>query len=131
MVDCLKQLFERQEAVYVITTKSFEFARRLLDSVGLRSLPDSQLFGLSALTKSRIISDLARDVQAAQGGGVCVFVEDRVETLVNVAGTCASPCELVLAGHGYNTARDKQRAAEAGFLVHGTAEALAKYLLAR
>jgi len=39
--------------------------------------------------------------------------------------------ELHLAGYGYNTARDKQKASDAGFIVHLNVEDQVKYMLAR
>ena len=129
VVECLGTLVARRAEVYVVTTKSKEFARRLLDKVGLGAIDDAHLFGLSAKTKAEILGDIAHGAQAQLGGGTCVFVEDRVETLHNVAARARCATELVLAGHGYNTESDKRQAVDAGYTLCLTADELAAHIL--
>lgn len=128
-LDALKQLWtENKCSVYVITTKHRTFARKLLERAGVVDFPEDRLFGLGSGKKRDVLGMLA-STREARLGGHCVFVEDRVETLRDVAANGALPVHLVLAGYGYNTARDRASALESGFTVCETGQALKSLLL--
>ena len=129
-VEAARQLIESGHSVYVITTKHQSFASKLLQSVGIK-LPLDRIFGLGSGPKRDVLASIAREREAIQGGE-CIFIEDRTETLRDVARNGRLPATLVLAGYGYNTSIERQTCVEKdGFLVHETSEGLAKYLLQR
>jgi len=127
VVAAMKRLIARSVSVYVVTTKHASFAAKLLASVGV-NLPPDRLFGLGSGKKREVLSALAREREAALGGSL-VFIEDRVETLRDVAQHASVAATLVVAGHGYNTAEERRRAREEdGFDVMDTAEQLGDWL---
>lgn len=129
-VEAARKLIESGHSVYVITTKHQSFASKLLQSVGI-NLPLDRIFGLGSGPKRDVLASIAREREAIQGGE-CIFIEDRTETLRDVARNGRLPATLVLAGYGYNTSRERQTCVEKdGFVVHETSEGLAKYLLDR
>lgn len=128
-MEAIKSLWtDKRASVYVVTTKHRTFARKLLERAGLQDFPEDRLFGLGTGKKREVLHMLA-STREAKLGGTCVFVEDRVETLRDVALNGTLPVELMLAGYGYNTAEDRRSAQEHGFTVCETSQALATMLI--
>lgn len=95
--------------VYILTTKQERFTRQLLGAEGV-AMPEERIWGLERnLAKSRLLEQIMAD--PAHRGSRIHFVEDRVETLLDVAknpgldGVC-----LYLADWGYNTPAQREEA---------------------
>jgi len=95
--------------VYILTTKQERFTRQLLEAGGAM-MPRERIWGLERnQTKSRMLEEIMTD--PAYHGSRIHFVEDRVETLLEVAknpgleGVC-----LYLADWGYNTPAHREQA---------------------
>ena len=115
-VDAVKNLVLRGEVVFIITTKSAEFAVELLEHAGL-SVPASRVFGLGSGKKHAVLEQVLRQTGAQDA----IFVEDRLKTLEQVqeCGTelVQSRTRLLLAAWGYNTAEQRARAVALGLQV--------------
>jgi phosphoglycolate phosphatase-like HAD superfamily hydrolase len=98
------------DPVFILTTKEERFVRTLLQSRGIR-LPADHIFGLdTSKSKEDVLEQLSR--RSEFDGGRFHFVEDRLQTLIRVAGRSSLRHVLLyLAAWGYNTPRDRERAA--------------------
>lgn len=76
-----KRLLAARERVYIITTKHRDFLLPLLAAAGL-DFPPERLFGLGEGAKEAVLARLAA---GPERGRACLFLEDRVDTLVRVA----------------------------------------------
>ena len=98
------------DPVFILTTKEQRFVKTLLDSRGV-CLPADHIFGLdTGPSKEDILTHLLQRPEF--DGGRFHFVEDRLQTLIRVAGSRRLKHVLLyLAAWGYNTPRDRERAA--------------------
>lgn len=112
-VEAVQHLVREDVPVFIITTKAKDFAERLLHTCGL-DIPPERVFGLSSGPKPQVLARLL-----TERGGRCLFVEDRVQTLITVQKDKAvsSRVDLVLADWGYNTHEDRQLAQDHGVCV--------------
>lgn len=89
---------------YIVTTKQERFVKQILkaNSIGIAG---DNVFGLDRkMNKIAVLSAL----QVRHPGQTVYFVEDRVQTLVNVANSAdLNRVKTVFALWGYNTAEDK------------------------
>ncbi|MGD8835314.1 MAG: hypothetical protein PVJ19_10250 [Desulfobacteraceae bacterium] len=84
--------------VYIITTKEKRFALSLCRAVDLQ-IPEKRIFGLESGKKKDVLATLSRRYDTA-----CFhFVEDRLETLIQMRGGVEFDLRLYLAAWGYNT----------------------------
>jgi phosphoglycolate phosphatase-like HAD superfamily hydrolase len=97
------------DPVFILTTKQERFVRTLIHSRGIR-LPAGHIFGLDAgKSKEDVLEQLSRRPEF--NGGRFHFVEDRLQTLIRVAGRKSLKHVLLyLADWGYNTSRDREKA---------------------
>lgn len=95
--------------VYILTTKQERFTRQLLAAEGV-AMPQERIWGLERnLTKSRLLEQIMAD--PAHRGSRIHFVEDRIETLLDVAKSPAlNGVRLYLADWGYNTPAQREQA---------------------
>jgi phosphoglycolate phosphatase-like HAD superfamily hydrolase len=119
-VEAARQLLDRGAVVYVITTKAKDFAEKLLGKCGL-AIPSDRVFGLGSGPKPAVLTGLL-----TKHGGRCLFVEDRVKTLLAVEAdpTVSRGVDLLLADWGYNTVADRQLARDHGIKVSSQAEVM-------
>jgi phosphoglycolate phosphatase-like HAD superfamily hydrolase len=98
------------DLVFILTTKQERFVKTLLQSRGIR-LPTDRIFGLdTGKSKEDVLEQLSQRPEF--DGGRFHFVEDRFQTLIRVAGRRSLRHVLLyLAAWGYNTPRDRERAA--------------------
>mmetsp|Transcript_5681 Transcript_5681/g.9808 ORF Transcript_5681/g.9808 Transcript_5681/m.9808 type:complete len:258 (-) Transcript_5681:298-1071(-) len=98
--------------VYIITTKQRRFAELLLARAGA-NIPPERIF---AVKTGKLKAEVLKQLMAASGSGgstVWHFVEDRLETLdIIMEDEALNSVLLYLAVWGYNTAPERQRAAE-------------------
>lgn len=96
----------------IITTKQERFVSQILAANGIALEPD-RIFGLDRnLSKIEV---LRQQIQLYPQHQI-VFVEDRLPTLINVAGQPdLASIELQFAAWGYNTSADQQMAIERKF----------------
>lgn len=99
----------KTDPVFILTTKQERFVAILLKSRGINP-PASHIFGLDAgKAKEDILEELLRRPQFRNAR--FRFVEDRLETLIRIAGrNSLSDVLLYLAAWGYNTIEDRDRA---------------------
>jgi hypothetical protein len=122
-VEAMKRLIAERISIYVVTTKHASFAKKLLLRQGVE-LPDDRIFGLGSGKKREVITTISREREAVNGGS-CIFIEDRIETLRDVAKHASFPSTLVVAGYGYNTENEREQAqSRDGFVVFNTSEQL-------
>lgn len=101
---------DRGVAVFIITTKQTRFTEALLKRAGL-NLPEGHLFGLEAGPKTGVLRRLIED--APPSAGACVFMEDRIKTLLRVAADpVLAPVHLWFADWGYHTEDELGQARE-------------------
>ena len=98
------------DPVFILTTKQERFVRILLQSRGIR-LPADRIFGLdTGKSKEDVLEQLSQ--RSEFDGGRFHFVEDRLQTLIRVAGRRRLRHVLLyLAAWGYNTPKDREMAA--------------------
>jgi phosphoglycolate phosphatase-like HAD superfamily hydrolase len=92
---------------FIITTKQERFVEQILSANDI-SIPKQQIFGLERnLSKQQVL----RQLQDEYPSHNIVFVEDRIQTLINVVNDHdLKNIQLLLADWGYNTASDKHHA---------------------
>ena len=97
------------DPVFILTTKQERFVATLLHARGIR-LPAGHIFGLDAgKSKEDVLEQLSRHPQFQ--GARFHFVEDRLQTLIRIAGRSSlRDVLLYLADWGYNTPRDREKA---------------------
>lgn len=101
--------------VYIITTKQTRFAKLLLESYGVRGIPDERIFGYGTGSKISVLKKIIATPEAS--GRNVVFVEDRYETLEAVSiSMLGQPLELYLASWGYNTGKTRETAENHPFI---------------
>ncbi|EGD78829.1 hypothetical protein PTSG_01805 [Salpingoeca rosetta] len=93
--------------VAVITTKGKDFAAPLVQQASL-AIPDEFIFGLEAGKKWDVLSSLLEEHPDA----TCIFVEDRLNTLLAVHERLGERVQLYLVDYGYNTPQQRQQAQE-------------------
>ena len=95
--------------VYILTTKQERFTRQLLDAGGVR-MPRERIWGLERnLGKGRMLELMM--AEPSLRGGRIHFVEDRLETLIDVAKNPAlDGVSLYLADWGFNTPVQREQA---------------------
>lgn len=111
------------ENIYVITTKTKEFAERLLQEQGLYSndnssqsnvLKVSHIYGLGSGSKAEVLQSILKQ----RDGDIAVMVEDNIDTLDNIM---ASPIQHnvlpVVAAWGYNTKEQLALAKKQGYVM--------------
>eukprot|EP00041_Stephanoeca_diplocostata_P012806 m.215478 g.215478 ORF g.215478 m.215478 type:complete len:279 (+) comp19098_c0_seq2:409-1245(+) len=117
-VDAVKDLVSSGSLVYIITTKAKDFTMLLLAAASL-DIPEERIFGLGSGPKPQVLADIL--ACHASTHSTCVFVEDRVKTLLAVQSpgfaSVAAKTALVLAAWGYNTAADHRIATAHGIHV--------------
>jgi phosphoglycolate phosphatase-like HAD superfamily hydrolase len=108
VIERLKRLAASPTRVVVVTTKEGRFARKLLARQGL-DLGAADVYGKEAARpKPTILGELLEPRSAARR---LWFVEDRLKTLDAVKRTPGlEDVGLFLAGWGYNTPADRERA---------------------
>ena len=104
----LKTLAQQQQW-YIITTKQERFVTQILRANQIQ-IPHNRIFGLDRnMSKEEVLIDL----QKKHPHEVLFFVEDRLPTLLNVLqNKKLQDVKLFFALWGYNTAQDKQEAAQ-------------------
>lgn len=109
-VATVAKLLTKPKPLYIITTKAKEFTIKLLKAVNL-DVPEDRIYGLGSGPKPEVLSQIM-----AKHGGPCVFVEDRVKTLVDVINTDSvrDMTTMILADWGYNTEADRETAISSG-----------------
>eukprot|EP00054_Salpingoeca_dolichothecata_P026402 m.188576 g.188576 ORF g.188576 m.188576 type:complete len:174 (+) comp25645_c0_seq7:544-1065(+) len=111
-VQAVQEIIESQpekHKVYIITTKAKPFAVKLIQEAKL-NIPEDRVFGLGSGKKEETIAKLLKD-PANEKFQTCVFVEDRLPTLMRVrAREDLSNVGLVLASWGYNSSDQHQLA---------------------
>ena len=123
-VAAVRGLLARRRRVVIATTKSKDFALRLLSAAGLGEalLPSHRVHGLeecrAAGGKPALIVALS---QAAEGTAAAaariVFVEDRLAPLRGLRDAARQPVTLALASWGFNVEADRVAAAAEGMVV--------------
>jgi len=127
-IELVKYLIEHKQSVYVITTKHSSFALKLLENAGISGLEKDRVFGLGSGEKREVLTEIAKKRESMNGGS-CIFVEDRIETLRDVAAHCPVPATLVVAGYGYNTSHNRTRAREKDhFCVFDTSQEMCDWM---
>lgn len=110
MVETLGRLLQSDRThVVIITTKEGRFAKQLLERSGV-TMPEAQIFGKEVKRpKYDILRDLIEEHQAQSAW----FIEDRLKALLATAQQSdLQQVRLLLADWGYNTAADRQQAAD-------------------
>jgi phosphoglycolate phosphatase-like HAD superfamily hydrolase len=108
----------------IVTTKEGRFVERLLAGNGIAPPPG----GVYGLEQGRPKEAVLLELIAARGGETVCFVEDRLATLERcLARPDLSPLAPRLAGWGYNTEADRQRAGRLGIPVWGPDDLFAFY----
>ena len=114
-----------QIKVVIITTKAKEFTLELLAGKGIDIL-EKNVFGLGSGKKVDVLHELLEEMvrrntkigeqKSVQG----YFIEDRLLTLQDVMKNenVMHRIQLLLAGWGYNTDKDRQEAKEKNYLPH-------------
>ena len=129
-VAAVKELVRRGDRVYIITTKSAEFAVELLAHAGI-AIPPENIYGLGSGKKH----DVLAQVLSHTGAASAVFVEDRLKTLEQVqqCGTAdVKRCtRLLLAAWGYNTEDHRKAAVDAGIEVVAADQITAAHLTSK
>ena len=99
---------QRRHRILVISTKQERFLLQLLRGTPL-TLPRDHVFGLeTGKSKATILGEV---LASADGSYGVAFVEDRLDTLVDVAAQPAlRPVTLFLAAWGYNTPAERAQA---------------------
>ncbi|NVM23297.1 MAG: HAD family hydrolase [Desulfobacterales bacterium] len=97
------------DPVFILTTKQERSVRILLHSRGIH-LPADRIFGLDAgKSKENVLEQLSRRPEF--DGNRFHFVEDRLQTLIRIAGRSSlRDVLLYLVDWGYNTPRDREKA---------------------
>lgn len=92
---------------FIITTKQERFVAQILSANDI-SMPQQHIFGLEQnLSKQQVL----RQLQDEYPHHNIIFLEDRLQTLINVMNDHdLKNTQLLLADWGYNTAQDKQQA---------------------
>ena len=100
-----------RHALFIITTKQERFVMLLCRDNGIE-LPAERVFGLEqGLSKPEVLKALR--ARPEWNGAAFHFIEDRLETLVDVIGEPAlAAVKLYLADWGYNTPAQRKEAAE-------------------
>jgi phosphoglycolate phosphatase-like HAD superfamily hydrolase len=115
VVAAAQHLVERGEDVYIVTTKSAAFTKRLLDKVEI-PVPDHKIFGLGSGKKWSTLLKLLE--QAGRPADTRVFfLEDRLDALEEVRAreeAVSSKTDLALALWGYNMPDARRVAQEKG-----------------
>jgi phosphoglycolate phosphatase-like HAD superfamily hydrolase len=89
---------------YIITTKSREFALKLLAEEGIQ-WPEARIYGFGSGPKVETLNKLAKNIK---GTTKYTFIEDRVKTLRTVAkDQSLNHVNLYLASWGYNSETDR------------------------
>lgn len=98
-----------QDTWYIVTTKQERFVSQILEANRI-ALPAERIFGLDRnMSKEQVLLQLQEEHPEA----VLHFVEDRLPTLGNfIVNDALQAIKLFFADWGYNTARDKRRAAQ-------------------
>lgn len=113
IADWLKALLAHGDAAYVLSTKDKRFLDGLLAGQAI-PFPTDHVIGKATprRTKGDVIEDLARREGRPAGGEGVWFVEDRLETLVELrrAAPGLTHARLFLAEWGYVLPRDVERA---------------------
>eukprot|EP00038_Savillea_parva_P013950 m.9645 g.9645 ORF g.9645 m.9645 type:complete len:262 (+) comp2661_c0_seq1:83-868(+) len=114
-VDTVVGLLASEVPVYVITTKAKDFAERLLAQCGIL-MPSDRVFGLGSGPKPQVLKQL---LDSHGQGARCLFLEDRVQTLLDVQETAElqGRVDVVLADWGYNMKVDRDAASLRGVTV--------------
>lgn len=110
VADKLKQLNE-QATWYVVTTKQERFVSQIL------SANEIELFGgnIFGLERNRSKADTLIEILEGHPNEQIYFVEDRLPALLSVmTNPKLQSLKLQLADWGYNTAQDRQKAAQTG-----------------
>lgn len=108
VIEALRETMQ-QRPVYIVTTKQVRFVSLLLESTGIEFSCD-RIFGLDrGMGKEEVLLRLLRE--HGDGSPRVHFVEDRLDTLVRVAG-CSELTGVVLyfAEWGYASPADRQQA---------------------
>ena len=102
-------LVAAEQQVYIVTTKSAEFATRLLAFAGIH-LPQSRIFGLGSGKKYDTLGKLLRETGAERA----FFLEDRLAALSDVQAKGSDDVKrcttLALADWGYNLQTQREQA---------------------
>eukprot|EP01147_Barroeca_monosierra_P006263 gene6263-7444_t len=97
--------------VIVITTKGTHFTRKLVNRAGI-TISNEYIFGLEAGKKWDTLNYLMHN----HPGEPCLFVEDRLDTLIKVHDRMGDMVSLFLVDYGYNTSSQRERARATGFI---------------
>jgi phosphoglycolate phosphatase-like HAD superfamily hydrolase len=102
----LEHWLQQQIPLFIITTKESRFVQALLERSGV-VFPRAAIFGKDAQRSKSVTLQILQE----KGFQNIWFVEDRLETLLNIQQVPAlQTLQLFLGDWGYNTTRDRQRA---------------------
>ena len=107
--ELLARMVERN-CVFILTTKQARFVTALLKEKARLNFPEDKIYDLD---RTRSKEHALRDLKQIRnlGNEQFHFVEDRLETLLDLLGSSdLQDVKLYLAGWGYNTEAQRQRA---------------------
>lgn len=99
-------LLNKRGPWYIVTTKQERFVKQILAANRI-AIPNERLFGLEHNMSKE---DMLLAIMAKHPSEPLILVEDRLQTLLDVAGNGRlRQVKLLLAGWGYNTSEERRR----------------------